>query len=195
MKYNAFIIGLLSIFSCNSPNNEENSTDKTKYRKIDPILEALISKYPNYIENTIVRENATKELDKKIDSILHLGYLNDIPLRVFKMEKNPLGKGALVQFYTDNYKVNQSNKLSDRLNFDIIGFMDEKLASTLSESGTYFIYGNKLKRLDETDLFLGDYKVYFSPETAIKEDVFFHVYNFNIGDISCQIDSVKLVSK
>lgn len=195
MKYIILTLGLFTIFSCNNPNQKDKETDKIETRKIDPILDALTKKYPNYTDNTIVRENATKELDKKIDSLLNLNYLDDIPLKVFRMGKNPHGKGALVQFHTDNYDSDRPNRLSDRLNFDIVGLMDEKLASTLKDGGTYFIYGKKLKRLSETEVFLIVNQVYYSPGTEISKDAIFDVYNFNIGDILCEIDSVKSVSK
>lgn len=191
MKYIILTITVFTLFACTNQNHKE----KDEKRKIDPILEEIINKYPNYTENTIVRENASKELDEKIDSILNMGYLNDIPLKVFKMGKNPHGKGALVQFYTDNYNSDRPDRLSDRLNFDIIGFMDEKTASTLKDKGTYFVYGKKLMRLNETEVFLIVNQVYYSPGTEISKDAIWNVYNFNIGDILCEIDSVKLVNK
>ena len=195
MRYIILTITLLTFFSCNNTNQKEKESEKIEKRKIDPILDAITKEFPNYTENTIVRENATKELSKKIDSVLNLGYLNDIPLKVFRMGKNPHGKGALVQFQTDNYNSDKPDKLSDRLNFDIIGFMDEKLASTLKEDGTYFIYGKKLKRLSETEVFLIVNQVYYSPGTKISKDAIYDVYNFNIGDILCEIDSVKITNR
>lgn len=195
MKYIILTLALFTIISCNNPNQNNKETDNIETRKIDPILDSLIKKYPNYADNTIVRENATKELGEKIDSLLNLNYLDDIPLKVFKMEKNPHKKGALVQFYTLNHDSNRPNILSDRLNFDIIGFMDEKLASTLKEDGTYFIYGKKLKRLSKTEVFLIVNQVYYSPGTEISKDPILNTYNFNIGDILCEIDSVKSVNK
>jgi hypothetical protein len=71
----------------------------------------------------------------------------------------------------------------------------KELASTLNEDGTYFIYGKKLKRLSETEVFLIVNQVYYSPGTEISKDAIFDTYNFNIGDILCEIDSVKTVNK
>jgi hypothetical protein len=194
MKYIFQATILFAFFSCNNPKQQAVENAKIETRKIDPILDSLIKKYPNYTENAIVRENAIKELDKKIDSLLNLGYLEDIPLKVFRMGKKPHKKGALVQFYTYNYNFNRPSILSDRLNFDLVGYMDEKLASTLKEGGTYYIYGKKLKRLNETEVFLIVDQVYHSPRTAIsKEGIGSSVYDFNIGDISCEIDSIKLI--
>lgn len=190
MKNTLFLLIIISLSSCNQQQKEKVEVEK---RKIEPILESVIKKYPNYTDNTLVRENATKELDKKIDSVLTLGYLNDIPLKVFRIGKNPHGKGALIQFHTDNYDSDKPDILSNRLNFDIIGFMNEKLASTLKEDGTYYIYGKNLKRLSKTEVFLIVTQVYYSPGTEISKDAIYDVYNYNIGDILTEIDSVKLI--
>ncbi len=180
-----------ALVSCNNQLHK-NEVEIVK-RKIDPILEKLLSKYPNYEENSIVRENATEELDKKIDSILNFGYLDDIPLKVFKIGKNPHGKGALIQFHTDGYNRESPELLSNRLNFDIIGLMDEKLASTLNDDGTYYVYGKNLKRLNETEVFLIVKQVYYSPGTEISKDAIYDVYEYDIGNIMMEIDSVKFI--
>ena len=67
MKYIILTLALFTIISCNNPNQNNKETDNIETRKIDPILDSLIKKYPNYADNTIVRENATKELGEKID--------------------------------------------------------------------------------------------------------------------------------
>ena len=69
MKNFFFLVMIHALVSCNNQLHK-NEVEIVK-RKIDPILEKLLSKYPNYEENSIVRENATEELDKKIDSIFH----------------------------------------------------------------------------------------------------------------------------
>ncbi len=190
MKKFLFTIILLStLISC---NNQQVKPVITK-RKIDPILEDILKKNSNYKENTIVRENATKLLDKKIDSILNLGLLDDIPLKLFNLEKNPHGKGALLQFKTDNYDFEKPEVLSDRLTYDVIGLMDEKLATTLIENEKYYVYGKKLKRLSKDEVFLIVSQVYHSPETEISKGIIGEEYDFNIGDILMEIDSVKIV--
>lgn len=186
-----YLLTIISLISCN--NQQQKEKVEVEKRKIDPILESVVKKYPNYTDNTLVRENATKELDKTIDSILKSGYLDDIPLKVFRIGKNPHGKGALIQFHTDNYDSDKPDILSNRLNFDMIGFMDEKLASTLKEDETYYVYGKNLKRLSKTEVFLIVPQVYFSPGTEISKDAIYDVYNYNIGDILKEIDSVKLI--
>lgn len=190
MRYIFLTLVLFSIFSCGSSSQDDKKTAKTNNRKMDPVLKALAKKYTNYHKNPIIRENATKELDEKIDSLINLNYLDDIPLQVFRIGKNPHGKGALVHFYTHNYNVYE-NRLSDRLNFDIIGFMDEKLASTLKEDGTYFVYGKKMKRLTEQEVSLLVTQVFYSPGTEISKQGMDDIYSFNIGDILCEVDSVK----
>jgi len=192
MKKNLIILCFLSLlFACDVPQATQLNTVQIRLRKIDPILNQLEKKFPNYKDNQIVRDNAAEYLQHKIDSVLPLGYLNDIPLKIFRLGKNPHGKGALVQFYAKNYNSDQPTRLSDRLNFDIIGFMDDKLAATLKENGEYFVYGKKFKRLTETETFLIVNQVYYSPETKITKDAIWDVYNFYIGDLICQVDSVK----
>ena len=182
--------------SCNQSSKTENQEQKIVKRKSDKILESLEKKYPNYKENQIVRENMQKELDKKIDSIYKLNFLDDIPVKVFRIGKNPHGKGALIQFHTDNFDSENRNLLSDRLNFDIIGFMDEEKASQLKEDGTYLISGKMLKRLTETEVFLIVPQVYYSPGTEISKDgIYDEVFNFNIGDLLMEIDDAKPVNK
>ncbi|HVW12768.1 MAG TPA: hypothetical protein VHB54_03045 [Mucilaginibacter sp.] len=192
MKKNLIILCFLSsLLSCDVPQTNQSNITQIRLRKIDPILQQLEKKFPNYKDNQIVRDNAADYLQHKIDSVVPLGYLNDIPLKVFRIGKNPHGKGALVQFYSDNYDSNESTRLSDRLNFDIIGFMNEKLATTLKENGKYFVYGKKLKRLTETETFLIVNQVYYSPETKISKNAIWDVYNFYVGDLICEVDSVK----
>jgi hypothetical protein len=187
------LFGLLS--SCNQSKNTDNKETITK-RKTDILLENLEKKFPNYKENQMVRENMQKELDKKIDSVYKLNYLDDIPMKVFRIGKNPHGKGALIQFHTDNFDSENRSLLSDRLNFDIIGFMDEQKASQLKEDGTYLISGKMLKRLNETEVFLIVPQVYYSPGTEISKDgIYDEIFNYNVGDLLMEIDNAKLINK
>lgn len=195
MKYLVFIFSILTVFSCNNPNGniQKNLNDDT--RKVDPFLNSLVKKHPNYTNNAIVRDEATKELNKKVDSLIQRGFLTDIPLKIFNIQKNPHGKGAIVQFYTDNMlNSNNFDRLSDRFNFDIIGLMDQKLASTLNENEVYFVYGKKMKRLSETETFFIVDRVYNSTKTEITNDPIYNLYEFNVGNILCEVDSLKLVN-
>jgi len=190
----AFIVAITFV-ACNNPNSG-SVEKKNEKRKIDPFLEEIfVKKYSNYTDNQIVRENAIEEFDKKIDSLIELGILNDIPLKVLRIQKNPHGKGALIQFYTDNYDYKKPYILSNRLNFDIIGFMDETKASNLKEKDIYYVFGKKMKRLNKTETFLLVSQVYYSQETKIDKDAIWDVYNFYIGNILCEIDSVKTVKR
>lgn len=188
------LLGLLS--SCNESKKAENKGENIVKRKTDLILENLEKKYPNYIENQIVRENMQNELDKKIDSVYKLNFLDDIPVKIFRMGKNPHGNGALIQFHTDNFNSDNRSLLSDRLNFDIIGFMDEKKASKLKENGTYLVSGKMLKRLNETEVFLIVPQVFYSPGTEISKDgIYDEIFNYNIGDLLMEIDNAKPIMK
>ncbi|MES2425977.1 MAG: hypothetical protein V4560_03350 [Bacteroidota bacterium] len=69
--------------------------------------------------------------------------------------------------------------------------MDEKLAASLKEGGQYFVYGKKLKRLTETEASLIVNQTYYAPETKIDKDAIWDVYNFYVGDLICEVDSIK----
>ena len=190
------LISLGILTSCNQSKKTENQEQKIVKRKTDLMLESLEKKYPNYKENQIVRENMQNDLDKKIDSVYKLNFLDDIPVKVFRMGKNPHGKGALIQFHTDNFDSDNRNLLSDRLNFDIIGFMTEEKASKLKEDGTYLISGKMLKRLNKTEVFLIVPQVYYSPGTEISKDIIYdEIFNYNIGDLLMEIDAAKPINK
>jgi hypothetical protein len=195
-QYFILLISLAILTSCNQSKKTENQEQKIVKRKTDLMLESLEKKYPNYKENQIVRENMQNDLDKKIASVYKLNFLDDIPVKVFRMGKNPHGKGALIQFHTDNFNTDNRNLLSDRLNFDIIGFMTEEKASKLKEDGTYLISGKMLKRLNQTEVFLIVPQVYYSPGTTISKDIIYdEIFNYNIGDLLMEIDNAKLVNK
>lgn len=164
--------------------------EKKQGRKIDPSLDTLFKvKYANYETNEIARQKALKDLVKIVDSIAPLGYLEDFPLKVFRVQPNPHGKGAIVQFYTDENL--SPDLLSDRVGFDIIGLMDEKLAQTINENKMYFIKGKKYKHLDETETFLIVNQVYYSPETKIETSAFnTSSYRFKLGDFLCEVEKV-----
>ncbi len=186
------IITLTTIISsCDTPNKSNNKEpEKKQVRKLDPLLDTIFKvKYPNYETNEIVRKNALKDLTKIADSIAPLGYLEDIPLKVFRVQSNPHGKGAIVQFYTDRNL--SSNILSDRLQFDIIGLMDEKLAQNINENKIYFIKAKKYKRLTETEVFLIVNQVYYSPHPEIKTDAIDNsMYKYQLGDFLCEVEKV-----
>lgn len=182
----AFLI-VCSFIQC----RKEDSVRISK-RKLDPFLEEIfIKKIPNFKENDLVKEKALNELNKKIDSLYPIKYLEDIPLKIFKIKKNTNGKGAIVQFYADN-KDETNNILTSDVGFDIIGLMDEKLASTLSESDiqTYYIRGHNYKRLNEKKVYILIDMPYYSPIPEISTETY-GIKNINLGSFICEIDSIN----
>jgi hypothetical protein len=183
----------LVIISCGQTGTLNNgyATNEIPKRKIDKYLENIFfSKYPNYQDNEMIRDKATIELRKTIDSLYKNKYLEDVPLKIFKIKKNPHGKGAIVQFYADNqYEVD--TMLSNELGFDVIGLMSEELASTLSESSDkkYFIYGHNYNRVTQpmADILVG--MTYYSTVTEIS--TLSYSTKFKIGNFICEIDSLK----
>ncbi|MBS1668374.1 MAG: hypothetical protein JST58_13440 [Bacteroidetes bacterium] len=185
------------LISCNDYNEKtETEIANLQKRKIDKILDKIfVDEYPTYTKNEIVRGKALKELVQKVDSLLPLNYLNDIPLKVWRISKNPHGKGALIHLYADNYSSDRQT-LSDRLGFDIIGFMDEDKASKLIDTKKYFVFGSKFNRLTKEETFLIVNQIYYSPRPEITANVIYNdIYNFNIGNFACVIDSLKVVGK
>ena len=134
---------LISIASCNESQQTQTVFIKPKNddRNIDKCLtEIFITKYPTFAENELVRQKAFLKFNKKIDSISKINKLEDIPLNIYSISKNPHGKGAIVQFYAN--EINPTNKsLPIKIIYNVFGLMSEKLASTLSETAdrTYFI--------------------------------------------------------
>lgn len=183
------IFGFLMI-SC----NQKKKTEVVESRKIDPILSEIFEKdFSTYKENTLIKERALKELIKQIDSLAPLNYLEDIPLEVFRIQKNPHGKGAIVQFTTDNFGRNKTKILSNQLEFDLIGLMSEELASTINEKKKYLIRGKNYKRLNKTETYILVNQTYFSPEPEISKDgIYSGFYNFKVGVLLAEIDSLKL---
>jgi hypothetical protein len=182
------------IVSCNQKKEKKSIPD---LRKIDTVLTDIFqNKFPNYMDNALTKDKALTLLTSKIDSLAPLHYLEEIPLKIFKIQKNPHGKGALVQFYTDNIDRPNKNIFSNQLQFDILGFMSEELASTLDEKKKYFIFGHKYKRLNKTETYIIVNTTYFSPETEISKDAMnSDVYTYKVGVFLCEIDSVRQVIK
>lgn len=198
MKYilHLTIASICFITSCDNNNQATNPT-KIETKKIDPLLDKIFKKdFPNFKDNQIVRDNALSALNKAIDSVLPLSYLNDIPLKVFKVSKNPHGKGALVQFYTDDYSKNDTTSLANSVRFDIIGLMDETLAASINEKNTYFLYSHKYKRLNKTEAFLIVNQVYFSPTPKIDKGIGYgEEFEFHLGNFICEVDSLNTTTK
>lgn len=189
-----FIVSIL-IGSCTPVSQKQSTETKRVQKKIEPYLDKIFTdKYPNYKSNALIRDKALSELTYKIDSLLPYKYLEEIPLEVFRIRKNPHGKGAIVQFYADNYDYKNKSDLSNQLEFDIIGLMSEELAGSLNDKSKYFVFGKKYNRLNKTETYLIVHQSYYSPTPEISEDVIWDgVYNFKIGVFMCEVDSVKLI--
>lgn len=89
---------IIIAFSCeNRINTKLQTNNDLQPRKIDFLLNDIFNKkYSNYKKNDLIKEKALTELSKKTDSLIPLNYLDDIPLKIFYIKKNPHGKGAIV---------------------------------------------------------------------------------------------------
>ena len=184
---------VLTILGCLNDENNSNAIDQNnlKERKIDSVLKyILITKHPNYAGNTLVREKATKDLEAAIDTLYKKKRLEEIPLKVFKVGKNTMGPGAIVQFYADNEK-DDDRVLSNKLGFDVIGFADEELAAKLTEGNDkeYYIYGHKYTKATQEMVDLLVDMTFYSVETEVKATSY--STKINIGVFICEIDSIK----
>lgn len=178
------------LINCKDNSDKEKIEIVKNDRKSDKILLNLIEKYSNYQSNNLVKEEMQKELDSKIDSIYKLNFLEDIPMKILRIGKNPHGKGALVHFFTDNDDKSEHKNISNKLKYDIIGFMKEDMASKINQDSTYYVSGKMLKRLNDTEAFLIVPQVYHSPGTEIQKDIN-DKYSFNIGVFLMEVQNIK----
>jgi hypothetical protein len=187
----------LFYISCSNANDDHKTPvipKPVQIRKLDPILNKIFkTDYANFRDNELVRGNALKQLNKAIDSILPLNYLTDFRFKVWRVGKNPHGKGALVQFYTDDLYTNDTASLSNFVRFDVFGLMDENLGATINEKGIYKVFGHKYKRLNEAEAFSLVNQVYYSPTPSIDKATFGDFHEFKLGDFICEVDSLRLV--
>lgn len=179
------LIALSIVFAFIFINKNKSDGIKPENRsKLSYVIEDLENKNPTYRDNQLVRTNMIKELEVKIDSVSKLDFFTDIPLKVRSIKKNPHGKGALVQLYSDNY---------NGLNFDIIGFADIDKAALIKENEKYLIKGNVLKKLNNTETYLIVPETFYPPEIDIKKDdnnEFF--YDFNLGVFLMEINDFTI---
>lgn len=185
MKKTAYVV-FLSLLSCNG-GQENNSIKK---RNADILLENLEATHPNYMNNTMVLNKMDNQFKKQIDSAFTKGIHSDIPLTVLSVDKNQHGDGAIVVFYSDNYDPSKSTLLSDRLNFDLIGFIDEKKAANIVEGEKYYVTGKNINKLSQAELNLMVPTVYYGPEVKIEKDVIGNI-NYYAGDYAIEITELK----
>lgn len=187
-----FLISML--FSCKQNSNSENIITVEK-RKIDPFLEEIfINKYPNYLDNDIVKEKSIKLLTNKVDSLLPYGVLKDIPLKVMSIGKNPHGKGALVQFYVDNesFKSDKKHKglMSNFVQFDVIALMPLDYAEKLIKDECYYIDG-KANRINQTQLDLLVDLSYYGAIPSIEKSFNDNSTEYKLGAFVLELNSFK----
>lgn len=172
-------------------NNSNTNPELKNQRKMDSILyELFVNKYPNYENNELVRTNAAFDLQLATDTLAHLHYLEDIPLKVLKVSMLPTGTGAIAHFYADNQAHGRKDNLSSRLQFDIIGFMDIEEASEILESNKYLVYGKNYDRMTDGEIRLVTKQTYYSSYVQISRDN--GTSKFGIGVFSCEVDSIKV---
>ncbi|MFD0701772.1 hypothetical protein [Myroides pelagicus] len=178
------------IFSC-----QEKEIKKENYRKIDTLLNIVFKdSFPNFIDNELNRNNALKLLERKKDSVIENNVLDDMPLEVFRVFKNPAGDGAIVHLVkkptTEHYDFYQQRDtiLSDFITFDLLVGMPENKASELTK-GQMFLVKNKKHPIDINaivDVFTN--QTYYENELYIEHSM--KKLNINYGILFTEADSL-----
>ncbi len=200
LLYSSCIVMVCLLFvSCGPVDSRtEKKTEvieKPVFRKMGATVQDIFFvKHTNVATNDLVKEKALKEFMHQVDSLVPLHYLEDIPLKVFAVQKNPHGKGALVQFYTDNELNRDGYPNTNLLGFDIIGFMSEELASTIDDTKKYYVYAHNYKRLNYAEVSVLVDKMYHGTtprvSTGTVRDDEIQVI---IGNFACEVDSIAVV--
>src|SRR5690606_8397153 len=120
-----------------------------------------------------------------------LNSFSDIPMKILSIQKNPHGKGALVQLYADN--LISDPILSDQLLFDYLALMEEDEAEKLNDKESYFVTGKKISRLDEAMVSVLTDKIYNSPIPSVRKGSIYDHFDLNAGVFLCEVDSIKVV--
>jgi opacity protein-like surface antigen len=179
----ALLVCFVNIFSsCEKPKKHI-----PKVIQLDSLANAIVSKHPNYLQNEIVFDQFSKELEEKVlQNITDYNYIDDFDLSIFTSEKNRHGKGYLIHFYTKN----ENNGFN--FNYDVI-FMTENdtLAKSFNHNQTYKLpYCNKISHLSKTQLELiksnkksNGFYAYYEP--IFKINKFYRETNINVGAILC----------
>lgn len=187
----ALLLVSIAFSSCKQESKKDSQAVLPK-RKIDNVLSKILNdKFPNYRSNNLIKGKAVQEIKVKIDSLAPLNYLDDIPLQVLNISKNPHGKGALVQFTTNGNNIVLNNNYSDNVCFDVISFMSEEIASTLIDKEIYYVYGKKWVRLDKKEVNALVKYTWYGTETEINNDD----NDIILGNFLVEVDSLKLYEK
>jgi hypothetical protein len=184
MKGFTIFILIFTLISCNQTRD-----NKVVYKvyKFDTLINEIKEKYPNYGSNDYVKEKASVYLDKKIDSILKLGYLEEITYSVFDIKSSKNVKGGVVQFINETgYKDGKNLRL---LKYEVICVATDSLVSIIDKTKKYKISGKPLLRLDDTKISIMTKQTYYSPKTYIDYQGYYHlgVFLFELEGVT-QID-------
>ena len=188
---------ILFIFFSSCYQNTQNGNQKKEEdvqiiipKKIDQVFgEVFMEEYPTFQENNFSKELALESVLEKFDSLRNKGLLNDIPLKIWYVMKNPYGPGAWIHLHT----FSASNKsLSDKTNFDLVAFISEEEASKVKEGDFYYVYGKNFNRIDKIQVEILMSKVFYQdePEIISSTEVF---YELRLGVILCEADSLVSV--
>lgn len=175
----------LCLFSC-----KEEKIIEEPNKKIDPILTLIFDKYPDYQKNDLIKNDLLTELKIKIDSLVPLNYLDDLPLKISTMEKNQNGDGYLITFYTDNDL--DGTFASKDLHYNLIGFCDEKTAKSFNQEKKYLIKG-KFNVLSKNQIALFSNNFYYKNDFDLIPGIL-HPKCY-IGTFITQIKEAKIYEK
>lgn len=158
-------------------------------KQVESILQkTFVKDYPLYANNQLVQDKAINSFEHKIDSLVKINGLEDIPLKILSIDKNTNGKGAIVQFYSDPFAPSSPNNLSGCLRIGFIGLMSEKLASRLTTDHTVLIRGHNYKRLNKDEVDLLYDQTYYGAEIKVDGKP-----NFNAGIFMVEVDKYKFL--
>lgn len=184
--------------SCSKKSEKEIQVkievEKVQPRAFDYVLDEIFyEKYPNFLTNSISKDLALDNVLFKFDSLKEDGIISDIPLKLWYVKKNPYGPGAFAHFYT--FEIKPSGKrISEKMNFDIVGFVGLEEASKLTEGDYYFIFGKNFNRTDKIQSEIISDKVFYQrePEIIASENSF---HQLNLGLILFEADSLVNFNK
>jgi hypothetical protein len=186
---------ILFIFSFGCHQNTQNQKKEQNVQiivpnKIDEVFgEVFMEEYPTFQENNLTKELALESVLEKFDSLKNKGLLNDFPLKIWYVMKNPYGEGALIHLHT----FSTSNKLlSDKTNFDLVAFISEEEASKVKEGEFYYVYGKNFNRIDKIQVGMILSKVFHQDEPEIISSTE-EFYELRLGVILCEADSLVRV--
>jgi len=180
---------LLFTFLLISCQSKKESPIEIPKKQVESILQKIFVKdYPLYTHNQLVQDKAIKVFENKIDSLVIINGLEDIPLKILSIDKNPKGKGAIVQFYSDPDEVFNSHNLSRCLQVGFIGLMSEKLATKLTTNSKVLIRGHNYKRLSQYEVDLFYNQTYYG--AVVKVD---GKPTFNAGIFMVEVDKFKFL--